>query len=68
MNKMSHDLSRYIEDLLIVRGKIAHMKNVAALRLILDKTLEEKAKDIGVTKKELDEFLHMLRENPSKRS
>jgi len=68
VNKMSHDLSRYIEDLLIVRGKIAHMKNVAALRLILDKTLEEKAKDIGVTKKELDEFLHMLRENPSKRS
>ena len=66
MGKMSQDLSRYIDDLLVVRGKISHMKNVAALRLILDKTLEQKAKEIGVTKKELDEFLSMLREPQSK--
>jgi|SaaInlStandDraft_4_1057021.scaffolds.fasta_scaffold69910_2 hypothetical protein len=60
--KLNEDLSNYIDELLIVKGKIAHLKNVAALRLILDRTLEDKAKEIGITKQELDDFLGMLRE------
>ena len=60
--KMEPQLAEYIEELLTIRGKISHMKNVASLRLVLDKTLELKAKEIGISKKELDDFLAMLRQ------
>ena len=59
---MEPKLAKYIEELLTIRGKISHMKNVASLRLVLDKTLELKAKEIGISKQELDEFLDMLRQ------
>jgi hypothetical protein len=58
---MDQELTEYIEELLAIHGQVLHMKNVAALRLILDKNLEQKAKEIGISKSELDDFLDILK-------